>query len=442
MNKRFDYQENLKVLREKIIGLGEQSTRKSYYPELQNQIADLERFRALVDQTKDGIFLIEIASGRFTDINKSACTMLGYTRAELLSMTVFQVFEQSKEGIIREYLLSGEADIGEREAIVTQLVSCDGHLIPVEITLRVVSFNQTSYFVAVARDITERILAEEELRKKIEENRNLLNEIVEYDKLKTAFFANISHEFKTPLNVILSTLQLVTSYRKICKVENCEEKMDKYIKIMKQNCFRLLKLINNLIDITRIDSGFINLELANHNIVSLVEETTLSVAEYIKNNNLTLEFDTNVEEKIIACDADKIERIVLNLLSNAMKFTKPGGNVWVYLEDRNDKVVISVKDNGIGIPSDKAESIFERFRQVNLTLTRDHEGSGIGLSLVKSLVEMHQGKIYVESEYGKGSNFIVELPVKVLEEDNTDDEKKLLHQAHLELKDIEFWDIY
>ncbi len=154
-------------------------------------------------------------------------------------------------------------------------------------------------------------------------------------------------------------------------------------------------------------------------------------------------FDTDVEEKTIACDPDKIERIILNLLSNAVKFTKAEGQIAVNIYDRDDKALVTVKDTGIGIPEDKLETIFERFRQVDKSLTRSHEGSGIGLSLVKSLVEMHRGKISVRSELGKGSEFIVELPSAVLTDENSygkanDFAKRDNHEKVC----IEFSDIY
>jgi signal transduction histidine kinase len=206
----------------------------------------------------------------------------------------------------------------------------------------------------------------------------------------------------------------------------------------------LLRLINNIIDIAKIESGFFEIHLTNCNIVSIVEDITLSVGEYIEGKGVALIFDTDVEEKLTACDPDKIERIILNLLSNAVKFTKPGGSISVNVFEREEAVEIIVSDTGIGIPKDMQELIFQRFRQVDTSLTKEQEGSGIGLSLVKSLVDMHGGNITVESEYGKGSKFIVRLPVKILDTEekigtNMDNRTK---QAQIERLYIEFSDIY
>lgn len=252
----------------------------------------------------------------------------------------------------------------------------------------------------------------EKIRKVSEENAKLLSEAREYDKLKTEFFANISHELRTPINIILSAIQLLNIYFVEGNIYKENDKISKYIYSMQQNCYRLLRLISNIIDITKIDSGYFELQLNNHNIVSIVEDITLSVSEYIEHKGITLLFDTDSEEKNIACDSDKIDRVMLNLLSNAVKFTRPGGSILVNVYDKTDKVLIKIKDDGIGIEEDKKDLIFNRFHQVDKSLTRSHEGSGIGLSIVKSLVELHGGSITVDSKYGKGTEFTIELPAK------------------------------
>ncbi len=292
------------------------------------------------------------------------------------------------------------------------------------------------------RDITEKEVIYKALQKSAEENERLLKEIMEYDKLKSEFFTNISHEFRTPISVILSTLQLMNFRLAGSQNISSSEKTKKYIGIMKQNCYRLLKLTNNLIDMTKLDLGFFEINLQNCNIIEVVENITLSVAVYIENKGIELVFDTDTEDRVIAVDADKIERILLNLLSNAVKFTKDQGMIWVNIRDKGESIEISVRDTGIGIPEDKLDIIFERFRQVNSTLSRNHEGSGIGLSLVKNLVELHGGSIRVNSECGVGTEFTFELPAKNLLEE---DDLRLIvssEQSPTERISLEFSDIY
>jgi PAS domain S-box-containing protein len=259
-------------------------------------------------------------------------------------------------------------------------------------------------------------------------------------RLQEEFLANISHELKTPLNVIFATAQLIDMY---CNNGNLQEKKDciiKYIDSIKQNSYRLSKLINNIVDLSKIEAGFFELKLSNKNIVEVVEEIVISVTDFIKAKGLSIIFDTNTEEKIIACDTEKIERIVLNLLSNAIKFSDKGNEIFVQVKDNGEFVQISVKDNGIGIEPSDIDKIFDRFKQVDKSLSRNSEGTGIGLSLVKSFVELHGGNIKVESKFGKGSKFIVNLPSRnVLEND------KLCASNIRSKKDIikvEFSDVY
>ncbi|MBF8984257.1 PAS domain S-box protein [Lutibacter sp. B2] len=366
--------------------------------------------------------------GQILKFPPSFCDFIGYSDQELQSANIKDIiFSHDYNATIEKLniIQQGKAQSIEQEK---RYIKKNGEISWVYSSISVVSNEDETplYLLCYCKDITE--------RKNAEENERLLKEVKEYDELKNEFFANVSHELRTPLNVILGTLQLLNSsfYNNIPK---------KYTKIMRQNCNRLLRLINNLIDITKIDTGFFEIKLQNVNMVSLIEDITLSVADYIENKGITLLFDTDVEEKIIACDPDKMERIILNLLSNSIKFTDTGGSisVTIYTEEKN--IRISVADTGIGIPKEQHEKIFERFKQVTKTLARNHEGSGIGLSLVKSLVELHNGKIYLESEYNVGSNFIIELPVQTL----PTEEKNLYNQPEvgcIERIHIEFSDIY
>jgi signal transduction histidine kinase len=252
----------------------------------------------------------------------------------------------------------------------------------------------------------------------------------------------MSHELRTPLNIIFSTAQLFDVL--INKGESLNtEKIKNYTGSIKQNCYRLLRLVNNLIDMTKIDSGFMKLEMRNRNIVQVAEDITQSTAEYVQHMSRRIVFDTDEEEKIMAFDAEKLERILLNLISNATKFTEPGDEIYVNLHDKGEYVVISVKDTGIGIPEEKLSQLFQRFKQVDPLLSRSHEGSGIGLSIVKALVELHEGSIEVRSSYGVGTEFIITLPAKLIADTKENDVvSELTNQSNVQNISIEFSDIY
>jgi len=238
-------------------------------------------------------------------------------------------------------------------------------------------------------------------------------------KSQGEFLANISHELKTPLNVIFSAVQLFSLYCNNGSLDDKKNSIIKYIDSIKLNSYRLSKLINNIVDSSKIEAGFFEINLSNNNIVGVVEEIVMSVTDFIDSKGLNIIFDTDIEEKIIACDPEKIERIILNLISNAIKFSNAGDEIFVEVKDKNEYIEISVSDTGVGIKKKNLDMIFDRFKQVDKSLSRNAEGSGIGLSLVKSIVELHDGSISVQSEFGKGSKFIVKLPVKkVMQENN------------------------
>ncbi|WP_338559383.1 ATP-binding protein [Paraclostridium sordellii] len=235
---------------------------------------------------------------------------------------------------------------------------------------------------------------------------------IELEKLRLDFFSNLTHEFRTPLNLIFSSVQLID--QSISNIKKGDVNvLIRYLRIIEQNGMRLLKLVNNLIDSTRIDSGCLDYNPQNKDIVAFVENICESVVEFSHSQNIDLIFDTDQEEKIISFDSDKMERIVLNLLSNAIKYNKENGRIDVEIKCNEDYIDINVRDTGVGIPSDKIGDVFEKFKQVDNRLTKISEGSGIGLSIVESLVALHNGMVDVSSKVGVGTEFKVKIPNKL-----------------------------
>lgn len=261
---------------------------------------------------------------------------------------------------------------------------------------------------------------------------------LEDNKLKLDFFVNISHELRTPVNLISSTIQLIKLNLKNLSKED-ENIISKYIDIMESNSMRLIRLINNLIDSTKIDAGFVKFTPINADIIKFIEDVCDSVVDYVDFNKMNLIFDTDREEEIVLFDPDIIERILLNLLSNAVKFNKVSGTIYVNLYTKDDEIRITVRDEGIGIPKEKLSSIFKRFEQIQTKNKIEKQGSGIGLYLVKSLVTLHGGNIKVESKVNEGSKFIVTIPKKVLENGEElviDEKEKANRKVNIEFSDI------
>jgi len=356
-----------------------------------------DNYQKLLQILPIAVFIHDIQ--RIYYCNKAALRITGIKDYNTIAkMSLIQFIDKDKRHDYENFINQILDKKGYTHYLYTKLISDSGQPLDIEIVATKYSYIGFPVVLSIIRNVShfKKMI---ELERDIERKNELLNKTIEYDKIKTEFFSNISHELRTPLNVMLSALQLIDIQRK-----GSDQNQEKYFKIIRQNCYRLLRLVNNLIDITRIDSDFFELNLINCNIVEIVEGITLSVTEFIKSKGLKLQFDTNTEEKVIACDPDQIERVILNLISNAVKFTPPGGNIWVKLMDFGNSVVITVKDNGVGIPKHKQKLVFSKFQRVEKLFTRQHEGSGLGLPLAKSIVEKHGGKITVKSEVGKGSN--------------------------------------
>ncbi|MDF2672270.1 MAG: domain S-box protein [Clostridiales bacterium] len=401
-----------------------------------------EKYRTLVEMLPDAICLR--SKNRLIYANMAAVKNFGCNKPEEVvgkDITDFITLYPSNKSGIQEYEneLRQKGYIPFREDCYIKKIN--GEILLRETAVKLIPNGEEPVYLVISRDISERKQTEE-LKKRMEKNTKELFEVVEYDKMRTEFFSNISHEFRTPLNVMLSALQLSSIVIKDSPASECRDKIGNYMKLMKQNCYRLVRLVNNLIDISKIDTGYFNISPEECNIVSTIEDITLSVKEFIENKGITLTFDTDSEEIIMMYDSDIIKRIMLNLLSNALKFTNSPGYITVNVWNKENKIFISVKDTGIGVPKGKEILIFDRFQKVDKSLSRDHEGSGIGLSLVKSLVEMHGGSIRLNSSYCEGSEFIMELPKNNYLDEKIINEKSHVHQSNLERINIEFSDIY
>lgn len=279
-------------------------------------------------------------------------------------------------------------------------------------------------FIKFRRDKIKRI----EIQKKEKER----------EKLKSDFIVNLSHELRTPINIILGTTKVVE--KSLEKGNLDKDYILNKLENVDKNTYRLLKISNNIIDITKAESGMLKLNLENCNIVCVVEDIFESSIDFARRKNIDMIFDTKYEEIKVAIDIFQIQRVILNLLSNAIKFTSENGIIRVFIYKDEENVVIEVKDSGIGIPKEKIDYIFHRFYQVDNLYTRNNEGSGIGLCIVKEIVDIHDGKIEIESEINKGSTFKIHLPrhLKVNETQNEGSSIKDINK----IVDLEMSDVY
>ncbi len=238
-----------------------------------------------------------------------------------------------------------------------------------------------------------------------------LERLKELDRMKTEFVANISHELRTPLAAIKAYSETILDSLEMLDQDTMKDFMDT---IYKQS-LHLESLLNELLDFSRLEQKALKLEKQKVNVVEVVKDAIESMREKAESNGVRLEADLPDEEIEAEIDPRRIRQVVVNLIDNGIKFSKKDAEdkyVKVSVEKKDDSVLITVEDNGIGIPKDKLERIFEKFYRVDSSLTYEISGTGLGLTIAKEIVELHGGRIWVESEEGVGSKFFVELPLK------------------------------
>lgn len=413
-----------------IIGLFIEMIRKVQEGERLNEALKTSesKLNSINENIKDLIFNLD-CNGKIDYVNNTVLNVLGYAKEELIGANYKEVL-WLEDDIYSNIFLKKD----NKDTFIQQKFKCkDGSEVVMESVITNI-FNDKGKVISkviVSRDIA--------IRDELEALKKKYNDMKEYDNIRTEFFANLSHEVRTPVNILDNCLQLLNKSKKN-GVDSFIACYNKYEKTIKQNCHRILRLINNLLDISKIDSGFMSMNFKNSNIVNIVEDITLSIIPYVESKKINIVFDTEIEELYIKCDSENIERVMLNLLSNSIKFTEIGGNILVDLSLEDQWVKIRVKDDGSGIPKEFRAFIFDRFIQINKGFNRTKEGSGIGLALVKSIIEMHEGQVYVADNDDQGAEIVVRIPNIKLEDDESN--AMAQHQQISEKISIEFSDIY
>lgn len=255
----------------------------------------------------------------------------------------------------------------------------------------------------------------DENRRQLESNNRKLQEL---DRVKNRFFANISHELRTPLTLLLTPLESL-----IAKGQNAfTPDIRETLHAMQANGMRLLKLINDLLDLVRLESGKLKINVQELKVEPYLKGIIASVRKAAEDRGIKVQADIYDTDLLLQTDGDKLEKVLLNLIFNAVKFTSPGGVVRVSAYGEEDEVVIEVADTGIGIPKESLAFIFDRFWQVDNSSKRKHQGAGIGLALVKEFVEILKGVVDVKSEEGKGTEFIMRFPARLRQVSQSENE--------------------
>lgn len=331
---------------------------------------------------------------RILNANQAALTLLGYNNSHALqTLSILEYISDPSEslGLYVDKMREETLDPFYSEGTLTSIT---GQQYDIEYILTPTSLFDRHSTLCIIRDISAKKVSE------------LTKRHLHEQEFKLAYLSDLSHDLKAPLNIIYSALQMQR------KTDNLEE-IHRYSDMMQQNTLKLLRMIVNLLDLNKASQNMLTLKPQVINIVDKFEELCNMSQSYIENHNLTYVFDTTIEERLIAIDPQIFERIMLNLISNAIKYTPEGGHLYFELTHTEDTISLHVKDTGIGIHTEVLPYIFDRFRTdtTPLSTTYSYDKSyGMGLSIVKELVTLLDGSITCHSTLGTGSEFIVTLP--------------------------------
>lgn len=359
-----------------------------------------EKFRSITENSYNLISLIDF-EGRYLYCNQSYKDVLGFKPEELIGKSSFELIHPDERGNV--ILLLKESLKNNVQTVTIQInLKCSNGLYKL-INLRAKMISKDIKYrgsiLIVAQDITEQKKAEDALviaKDRAEES----------DRLKTAFLQNMSHEIRTPLNGILGFAELL-------KEKNLDRnEIEQYSEIIRTSGRRLLELINNIIDISRIETGNVKIHNSSISMNTLIKDILSQFLFMLKESRCELRSANPANEDIIfESDSLRLHQILTNLVNNALKFT-PEGLVEIGYELKGDEILFIVKDTGIGISKEHREKIFDRFYQTDMSMSRGFEGAGLGLAICRGLVELLKGRIWLESESGEGTTFYFTIPYK------------------------------
>lgn len=370
-----------------------------------------QRYQELFDFAPDG-YLVTDTHGKILEANKAALQLLAIDKNIHFNKLLISFVPQEARREFRNQLhrLNAQKQVKNWEI---RLLSNHKILFDCEITASAIGDKQSNYIGIrwMLRDISARKQAEEKMHFMEMQNYQLQ----QAEKVKSEIITVLSHELRTPLNVVLSFSDLILL--KLNQNKLTTDFITTYAKTIKESGSQLLTLVNSMLDLAKLQEGKLSLDLQPFYIGELIEIIVEKMRFFANQKNISLDFNYNIQDNIqdikVINDPIRLQQILINLINNAIKFTETGGVLVELQEINKDKIIIRVKDTGIGISEIDLEYIFQAFRQVDNTMSREYEGTGLGLAIVKDLVDIMGGTISVESLLGQGSTFLLDLPQNV-----------------------------
>lgn len=374
--------------------------------ELENTLLNIKEsektYKLLIQTLPEGIIILDKTNKNEIYKNESSNNLIEIIGENKLKSYIEKYIKEDEFGVFKKFSIDKDKNL--------------------DITLAIIDRKEENTYVVIFRTL--------DYEYKIKNIKNELKKVEKDNKFKTDLMVSIANDIKKPLDVI-------NSYNKeISKYKNQSEHTKNYTKLLSQNTNRLIRLINNINEVS-LDNNYIIINKQECNICDLVENLILKSKNYIEKNNLNYNFIKNVSNEIVNIDIDKVERIILNILSNAIKYTK-NGDITISINEYENEIGVSIKDTGIGIQNDKLDKIFMNFEQLDTTLSRGCEGTGVGLAVVKRLLDAHEIPINIKSEENVGSEFEILIP----KSNNQMIYENDIIFASEEKVDIEYSDIY
>jgi PAS domain S-box-containing protein len=364
-----------------------------------------DKYRKLMDNATDVIVILNFA-GEIVECNKSTYELFGYGPEEVIGMD-FSLFtpparrEEAKKTFYR--VIRGEVN----HIVEIPYMKKSGELVYMEVDATIMKIKDHPYILAIAHDVTERKILEERIIIQNRELRDINKKLRELDQLKSEFLGRISHELRTPLSVIMAyTGALIEDDGQAIN----EETRTEFLQVIDGQSNKLLRSINDLLDLSKVEISETMLDLTEASINEMIRFSIKIVEPFAGQNDVEISESLDLDIPIIRFDPLRIRQVCVNLLNNAIKFCGKGGSIVISSKQTDEDVMVSVKDTGPGIDEEDIPSIFENFTQLDGGATRSTDGMGIGLRLVKHYIDLHRGRIWVESEKGLGSTFLFSLP--------------------------------
>lgn len=363
------------------------------------------RYRTLQENANDMIFILDRNTSKLVEVNRKCESVLGYRQKDLVGRSYMSLFLEGDQDQARRDFI----DILSRKSLSTvdrKMIGRDGTVIYVDVNANLIEIRGEFFVQMIIHNVSQRRMLEKQIISQNQYLQEVNKKLTQVDQMKTEFLANISHELRTPLSIIIA-------YSESLRDPSLpEEARTAFVDVISQNGQNLLALINNLLDLSKLEiSGqMLNMSLSH------VHDVIRSIWEQMKNKavekGIKISLDAGDGIPITYLDNNQMVSVFHCLIQNAIKFTDSGGNITVRTRFEDNEITITVADTGRGIREEELKGIFDTFHQIDGSSSRQWGGLGIGLALAKHIVELHRGRLEVESEYKKGSTFRVVLPLE------------------------------